>query len=580
MHLNSRDMTKVSKYILYFCAAIITLTLYRCANVVSPTGGPKDEIPPIVILEEPANQSINFTKNNIHITFDEYVTLDNPNNNILISPPLEEKPEYRLHGKTLVIRFKEPLNPETTYSINFGEAIKDLHEGNIFRDYAYIFSTGNIIDTLTLDGKIVKGNDLKPLEDCFVMLYSDKNDTISLDSLPFFVKPDYVTKSNKEGQFTFSGLKDGEYLIFALKDNNSNYIYDLPNEEIAFLDSLVRPFIPKAMTISDSTAIDSLNVNKKVEKIDLTLYSFIKEDSIQKLLKKGLVEEGLLQFVFSYPAQKVKIEVMETLPDSFSIYPTHSMNYDTISWYYTTNKDSLYLAINYDTLINDTTRISLKSAQKERRKKDEVVVKRLSSKSNISGGKLRPEQDLLLTFKEPVTDIRMRDTTWFITSQDTIFNALSFVKVDSFGLRYRLDETFVPGESYKVIIPDSVFFSFSGISNDTTKLSFSVPSIEEYGNLYVKVNIPENAPQVIIELLDEGDKLFDRQIITSDGKVSFLYLSPKKYKLKAIIDYDANGKWSPGDFGKKTLPEPVYFHKDIFEIKANWDIDLEETWSF
>lgn len=573
-------MRIISKYILYFCTVITTLSLSNCANVVSPTGGPKDEIPPIVILEEPVNKSINFTGNNIHITFDEFVTLDNPNNNILISPPLKDKPEYRLHGKTLTIRFKEALNPETTYSINFGEAIKDLHEGNVFRNYSYIFSTGNIIDTLTLDGKIVKGIDHKAVEDCFVMLYSDSNDTISLDSLPFHVKPNYVTKSNKEGLFTFSGLKDGEYLIFALKDNNSNYIYDLPNEEIAFLDSLVRPIIPKAMTINDSIAIDSLNVDKKIEKIDLTLYSFIKEDSIQKLLKKGIVEEGLLQFVFSYPAQDVKIEVMETLPDSFSIFPTHSINYDTISWYYTTNKDSLYLAINYDTLISDTTRISLKTAKNERRKKDEEIIKRLSIKNNISGSKLKPEQDLLLTFKEPVTNINMRDTNWFITSKDTIFNALSFVRTDSFGLRYKLNETFVPEESYKIIIPDSVFFSFSGTTNDTTMISFSVPSIEEYGNLYVNVDIPEGVPQIIMELLDEGDKLVEKQIITSDGKVSFLYLSPKKYKLKAILDKDANGRWSPGDFGKKILPEPVYYHKDVFEIKANWDIDLEETWRF
>lgn len=573
-------MRIISKYILYFCTVIMTLSLSNCANVVSPTGGPKDEIPPIVILEEPVNKSINFTGNNIHITFDEFVTLDNPNNNILISPPLKDKPEYRLHGKTLTIRFKEALNPETTYSINFGEAIKDLHEGNVFRNYSYIFSTGNIIDTLTLDGKIVKGIDHKAVEDCFVMLYCDSNDTISLDSLPFHVKPNYVTKSNKEGLFTFSGLKDGEYLIFALKDNNSNYIYDLPNEEIAFLDSLVRPIIPKAMTINDSIAIDSLNVDKKIEKIDLTLYSFIKEDSIQKLLKKGIVEEGLLQFVFSYPAQDVKIEVMETLPDSFSIFPTHSINYDTISWYYTTNKDSLYLAINYDTLISDTTRISLKTAKNERRKKDEEIIKRLSIKNNISGSKLKPEQDLLLTFKEPVTNINMRDTNWFITSKDTIFNALSFVRTDSFGLRYKLNETFVPEESYKIIIPDSVFFSFSGTTNDTTMISFSVPSIEEYGNLYVNVDIPEGVPQIIMELLDEGDKLVEKQIITSDGKVSFLYLSPKKYKLKAILDKDANGRWSPGDFGKKILPEPVYYHKDVFEIKANWDIDLEETWRF
>ena len=552
------------------------LSFIRCANIVSPTGGPKDIVPPVVLLATPENQSSNFNEKEIHLTFDEYVTLNNPNNNILISPPLEKNPDYKLNGKSLIIKFKETLKNETTYSINFGESIKDLHEGNIFKDYSYVFSTGENIDSLTLEGKLLQAIDHKPSADYFVMLYCDENDTISLDSLPYLVKPYYITKSDKEGNFKFSGLKDSDYLIFALKDENSNLRFDLPNESIAFLDSLVKPIHNSQCIIHNDS------VKQEVEETEpLVLYSFLEEDTVQKLLKKEIVEDGLLRFAFNRPAQNVKIEILESLPDTFNIYPTYSADYDTILWYYTPNKDSLLFTINYDTLINDTTQISLKNRKaNSRRGKQENISKSLEIKTNINAGKLTPEQDLILTFKEPVTDIMMRNTSWYIVDKDTIINDLHFTKIDSFGLKYKLDKTLAPEKSYKIIIPDSVFYSFKGVTNDTTEFSFKVPEISQYGNIFVTVEVPENVPQIIVELLDDKDKFIARQIISETQKIEFKYLSPKKYKLKAILDKDSNGKWTPGNYGKKLLPEPIYFHKDVFDVKANWDIDLEETWKF
>ncbi len=557
------------------------LSFMRCANVVTPSGGPKDTIPPVVLQSVPENKSTNFQDKEIHITFDEYVVLNNPNSNIFISPPLENNPEYKLGGKSLIIKFKEPLKSDATYSISFGEAIKDLHEGNVFKDYSFVFSTGENIDTLTLEGKLLQAADYKPSADFYVMLYTDDNDTISIDSLPYVSKPYYVTKSDKDGNFKFSGLKDNDYLIFALKDENSNMRFDLPNESIAFLDSLVNPIHNAQFIIhNDSLVNDSVRQDIKQQEL-ITLYTFLQEDTVQKLLKKEIVEDGLLRFAFNRPAQDVKIEVLEALPDTFNIFPTYSMNYDTINWYFTPNKDSLLLAINYDTLINDTSLLSLKPRKMTGRKaKIEKTSKSLEIKTNISAGKLSPEQDLIFYFKEPIIDVIMRDTSWYFVGKDTIINDLHFEKIDSFGLRYKLNKTFEPEKSYKIIIPDSVFYSFKGLTNDTTDFSFKVPALSEYGNIFVSVEVPENIPQIIVELLDEKDKLIERQIITSTTKVEFKYLSPAKYKLRATLDNDANGRWSPGDYAKKQLPEAVYYHKDIFDVKANWDIDLEEVWSF
>ena len=425
------------------------LSFTRCANVVTPSGGPKDTIPPVVLQSVPENQATNFQDKEIHITFDEYVVLNNPTNNIFISPPLENNPDYKLSGKSLIIKFKEPLKSDATYSINFGEAIKDLHEGNIFKDYSFVFSTGENIDTLTLEGKLLQAVDHKPSADFYVMLYTNDNDTISMDSLPYVSKPYYATKSDKDGKFKFSGLKDSDYLIFALKDENSNMKYDLPNESVAFLDSLVNP-IHNAQFIIHNDSLTNDSVKHNVKKTEtLTLYTFLQEDTIQKLLKKEVVEDGLLRFAFNRPAQNVKMEVLESLPDTFNILKTYSENYDTINWYFTPNKDSLLFTINYDTLINDTTLLSLKPRKNNTRKgRQEIVSKSLNIITNISGGKLKPKQDLILTFKEPVTDVVMRDTSWYIVDKDTIVNDLHFIKIDSFGLRYKLDKTFELEKSY------------------------------------------------------------------------------------------------------------------------------------
>lgn len=566
----------MKKSIYYIFLITIALIVNGCANAVSPSGGPKDEFPPVVVETNPENFSRNVKGKTIHITFDEFVTLDNANKNVLISPPQKKSPTYRLSGKTLTIKFEEDLKPETTYSINFGSAIKDLHEGNVLKDYVFTFSTGDAIDTLSLVGKTISAETLKAGEDFFVMLYSDENDTITLDSLPFSVMPNYVTKTNKEGTFMLTGLADKSYLLFALKDVNSNMIYDVPNEEIGFCGELVRPqYIPQNQVITDSSAI--------LPKIDTMIYelkTFIQEDSIQKVFKKELVEDGLLRFVFRYPADNVNLSICEELPDSFNIMKVFSPRKDTVSFYFTPVKDSLWINMSYDT-INDTTHYSLKpraSVKPNRRKaKDEKTVKRLEVLNNAKGGKLRPEQPLILSFKEPIVDVKMRDTMWFIDGKDTIFNDLRFTKHDEYGFKYKVEKTFKPEGKYKIIIPDSVFFGVRGLTNDTTKLDITVPELSQYGNIYITVEVPENVPQVVVQLLS-GDKILDSKIIKETQEIEFEYLDAGKYKLKAILDTDSNGLWSPGNFIKKMQPEKIVFYKTELEVKANWDIDLDEPW--
>ncbi len=562
-----------------------------CANVVSPTGGPKDDTPPVVSSSSPNNYSTNFDSKTIHIDFDEYVTLDNPTKNVLISPPMEKKPSFRLSGKSLIVRFEEDLKAQTTYSINFGDAIKDLHEGNIMKNYTYIFSTGDYTDSLSLIGTVYDAFKLEAEEEMLVMLYDTERDDINIDSLPYLSLPDYATTVDEKGRFVFRALADKNYLLFALKDGNSNMLYDLPNEKIAFHPEYVKPSyiadkLPNTANDSVTTIVDDTQDSIVVIPIDTAmnsivkehiLYSYLQEDSIQRLFKKELIEDGLLRFVFRYPAQDVKIEVQETLPDTFDIYPLYSRRQDTVLWYFTPNKDSLLVSVNYDTLIHDTTHFSLKPKTVKRRKQ-ETEVKTLTINNNTSSGKLIPERDLILSFQEPITEYRMHDTAWFITSKDTIFNNLEFEKIDKDGMRFKMLNVIDPEEKYTIVIPDSVFYSFRGYTNDETKISFSVAEYNEFGNIYITVQVPDDIPQVIVYLLDEKDNIKNTRIIDSTEEVAFEFLKPGKYKLKAILDRDGNEIWSPGNYLRKVQPEKVMIYKDVFDVKANWDIDLDEPW--
>lgn len=620
-------MIRKVKYLLFCLAMLLTAFLaQRCANAVAPTGGPKDEIPPKVVEAVPENRSVNFMGKKIEITFDEYITLENANQNILISPPLSEKPDFKLKNKTVIIKFKEDLAANTTYTINFGAAIKDLHEGNLFKDYVYSFSTGDYIDTLSIAGKVLNAEDKKPVEDAYVSLYSADHD--NLDSLPLSAKPDYITKTDKEGHFRLDGLADKKYLVFAIKDVNSNLYFDQPNEEVAFLDTLVPASYPWTApapqpldsTVMDSLAmqmdtittdtmaldtiiidtmamdtiavdtmansLDSIAIETKATKmydqnaLNLTLYMFTEVDSTQVLLEKKLVEEGLLRFVFRHPAKDAVVMTPEILPDTFNLVTTHSAEYDTVWWYFTPNvKDSLWVQVKYDTLINDSSRYSLKFKESGSNRRRKSEPKKLSVSNNLLGHDgLIPGQDFILKFSEPIVDYQMRDSAIFKCDTTVYYDTLAFEPADEYRMKYRLTTPFSADSSYSFEIPDSVFWGIRGRTNEIIKADFHVLKENEYGNIYITVIPPEGMKQVVVQLLNESGKVLKEQAITQKEEVMFEYLMPAKYKLRAILDADGNGKWSTGNYHWHKLPETVIDYKDPLEINAGWDIDLEDAW--
>lgn len=597
------------KYVLLGVGVMLTaLIMQRCANAVAPTGGPKDAVPPKVVEAVPENHSTGFNGRRIEITFDEYVTLENANQNVLFSPPLSVKPDIKLHNKTVVIKFKETLEPNTTYTIQFGAAVKDLHEGNQFKDYIYSFSTGTCLDTLSIAGKVLKAEDKKPVEDAYVGLYASDRD--NLDSLPVSTKPNYIAKTDKEGNFRLSGIADKKYHVFALKDVNSNLYFDLPNEEIAFLDTLVaasHPLQPPKRQPTDLDSVpahlmDSIPIQIKDIQTDtitedtllikdeppirsfdqnalnLTLYMFSEVDSTQMLLEKKLIEAGLLRFVFRHPAKEALIMTPEILPDTFNLVTMQSADFDTVWWYFTPNvKDSLWIQVKCDTTINDSSRYNLKYKESNRRNRQADNLK--VSNNLIGRGGLIPGNDLILKFSEPIVRYEMRDSVAFKHDTTLIYNELEFEPADDLGMTFRLKTPIKENVNYSFEIPDSVFFGIRNHTNSPIKADFHILSDDDYGNIYITVAPPEGMKQVIVQLTDEsGKKVLAQEIISSKQEVMFPFLMPAKYKLRVILDADGNGKWSTGNYRSRIQPETILDYKDPLDLKAGWDIDLEEVW--
>src|ERR1039457_2607017 len=297
--------------IFHFLIPFLLFGLTRCANPVTPQGGPKDILPPKILLSEPPDLTTHFQSRRIKITFDEFIQLKDARNQVIISPPILPKTEFTVHGKSSLVKINDSLRANTTYSIFFGDAVSDLSENNILHNFNYVFTTGAYIDSLSLRGKIIDAFTLTPQKDVYAMLYINENDTIPFDSLPYRVKPYYLAKSNESGEFLFHNLRNTPYKLFALKDLNGDFIYNPPAEKIAFLDTLVKGtyVIPEK---KDTLNKKDTQVNKaktlksdSLVKKDTThsLYSalpsyslrlFEQVDSTQKLLRSELIREGVI----------------------------------------------------------------------------------------------------------------------------------------------------------------------------------------------------------------------------------------------------------------------------------------------
>jgi len=567
---------------------------WGCANPVSPTGGPLDETPPQVVISVPPNYSTFFSRKRITLTFDEFVKLKNPNQQVLISPPFKNRPTYKLRGKTLIIDFDEDLYPNTTYSIFFGNAIVDLTEENPLSDYQFVFSTGAYIDSLELRGEVVDAFNLKPRENVFAMLFQMASDTVTQDSIPMLLLPIHVTKTDKEGKFRIQNLPDKEFILFALDDMNNNYRYDQPGEEIAFVDNLVRPEVQIPVRVNDTIAnSDSLQIKingfyqdsirlKEQTLSFFKMFMFRQVDSTQRRIALQAFYPPSFQLVYRMPLINPRIFLLnDSLIDDWKIMQPGVIGDTLMVWLNETSTDTLRITVWDDTTPLDTLMVAFTRAREQferssrPRRGAQEKVSRLEVKNNLRGRTLDPGRNFRLFFNEPLVSYNFNNV-FFVAGKDTM-NGAPLVPANVSNTVFKLDYTMEEDTWYEFIFPDSILFNIHNITNDSLKVSFTTGKISDFGKLILNINIPENEAPFVVQLMDDKEKVLKEVYLESSGKVEFEYLRPGNYIVKAIEDAWRNRRWDTGVYVNKRQPERVFYYPGAIQVRANWDV--EEDWN-
>lgn len=546
--------------------------------------------PPKVVKCNPPNLSTHFKGTTIQIDFEEFINLKNSASDILISPPLINPPDYKLRGKSVIIKLEDSLKANTTYVFTFGKSITDITENNVLTDFSYVLSTGAYLDSLSLKGIVVNAFDLTPQKEIFVFLYIDNSDTIPFDSLPVKVPPYYITKTGDNGEFLFKNLQDAPFKLLALNDQNSNLIFDQLSEKIAFYDTLIHPyFIPppdtskkdSSKTVSmkkDTAAInnpgDSLP-SSTGSSFELRLFEEI--DSTQRILKKSVIGDGMVLFLFRYPVKKPHFRpfnldstktrmITELFPKKDSI----------ILWMSGQKCDSLYIEVSDNDIVLDTAKLDLKKkiSKKKSSAKDSLPdrLRIIAGKSNIFN---HFKNNYECSISYPL-DRWNFSRVLLIEDKDTLHPEIYFS--DSIKRKIIVKHKWKEEKRYKMIFPDSIIYGINNLTNDSVKIEFTTRAQKDFGSLILDLNFDASPGNYIIQLLTEKENLVEEQFINKSSKVRFDYVLPGKFKIKVILDRNRNKNWDTGNYRKNLQPEQVRYFSKTLEIRANWDV--EETWNW
>ncbi len=516
--------------------------LIACAKQISPNGGPKDETPPKVLMVSPPHLSTNFNSKTIEIEFDEFTKLNNPNEQIVISPLMVKRPEFKIKGRTLTIELQEDLQENTTYTINFGLAIQDNNESNELENYEYAFATGNEIDSLEVHGEVLYAKDKVAAENILVALYEAGTDTLFTTTTP-----KYISRTDKKGSFNLRNIRAGEYQLIALSDKNNNYFFDQPTEDIAFYSS------PINITDSLHGHFDLLMFNEGKTKL--------------RLSDKKKLDYGRLQLLFSKPQDTLEVRLLDSLGliSADSLLIDYAAKKDTVNiWYRSREAEELvFQVIGSEGYVDTIEFKSLKKAED---------LPKLSHRTNLGRGNLDLNQRVWLHYNHPILQI---DSTQYAFFEDSVRanQPLKVWKDTSNIHRIYLDADWKPAQNYQVSLYPTFATDFFGQTRDTIQLNFTVQTEENYGTLIVQLQNFNEDLDYIFQLLDKNKKIVQEQKLTNN-KLTLPYLKPSEYQISVIEDRNKDGVWTTGNYELKRQPEKIFVIPEKVEIRPNWENEV------
>lgn len=565
---------------------LASLGIIGCAKVGSVSGGPKDNTPPKVVGSKPQDRTTNFKDKKVQITFDEFVKFEDQDKWFVTSPPFKKKPDVILRYKTVEVNFQEDLIPNTTYTLNFGNSITDNNEGNPIRDYEFVFSTGDYIDSLSFEGQVLNAYSIKPDKDgFFIMLYDQLGDSVPFKSLPV-----YTSKTNEKGFFRVNHLKSDTFRVVAIKDANKNFLYDT-NEDIAFSDSLL--YLNNSFfRLQDSTSLakdtaSNDSVYYSQFKPQMVLFSFNNEAKKQYLSKKERPKANQLFFKFNTSLDTFKIHLADTTVSSSWYLKEENETRDSIALWITDTtlikKDTLKTVLVYPVpdslnvlhLKYDTLNLATKAIKDQRRNKDKKATVELLTLSTNTSDNFDLNKNIDVETNAPIDSIDLGKIL-FTYTEDSVFRPVKYtLKRDSinkrkFGLQFKP----VAAAKYSLVFDSAAVSSIYNTCNDSTGFSFTTQKDDFYGA--IKATISNVNSNVILQVLTESEVLLKSYTIKENKLLTIDFLAPGKYILKAIIDKNGNGKWDTGDYIKKLQPERVEYYHEIVPVRSNWDV--EKSW--
>ena len=594
---------------LTYIAALVAVSLVAaCASIGSPDGGPYDETPPLFLGSTPEPFALGVKNKRVTLEFDEFIKIEKAAEKVVISPPQITPPTIKTSGKKIVVELDDSLKANTTYSIDFSDAIVDYNEGNPLGNFAFLFSTGERIDTLAVSGTVLNASNLEPIKGILVGLHSDLADSA------FTTKPfDRVSRTDADGRFTIRGIAPGSYRAYALQDANQNYMFDQKNEMIAFLDSLVVPYTEVRMhqdtTWVDSLTIDTIRTVPRVHYLpeDLVLLAFNEAPTQRYLLGSERPELNRFSIFFSLGADSLPLLTPLNFPAEEAYIVQSSADHDSITYwlkdtlvYY---QDTLAFALTYEytdtlgrlvprtdtlSLVPKKTRAKLlqeeekkrKEAEKEREKRmkrgDTIPEAKPETKYlsiKVSGGSgMDLTANVLIDFTEPLVQVgdtaihlfRKVDTLWVADP-----HLLRQRKHTLTG--YELLGEWKPETEYKLVLDSMAFTGLYGLHTKQQETKFKFKSLDQYSTLFL--TLQGAGPDHVVQLLD-GEKVVRQQRV-ANSQADFYFLKPGTYHMRLLNDRNRNGAWDTGLYENKLHAEEIYYFPGSIKTRENWDYTQE-----
>lgn len=516
-----------------------------CAKMGYPTGGPKDEVPPQPVAVQPANESRNFDKDRFYIGFDEYVVLKNANENVLVSPPLKNKPEYTVKGKGVLVKINDTLQPNTTYLFQFKEAVADFTEGNVLPSFEYVFSTGADMDTLMLEGSVAEAKGGAPWKEAVtVMAYQEE--TYASDTAALSLRPSYVTRCDKSGRFAFHYIPEGRYRIVALEDKNRNLRLDA-SEAVAWDTAYYSSFSRKDSTARRSVLRISAPDRRK-----------------QRIVSSEFTEQARIVIATALPMQNPEIGGVA------AEWRLNKQRDTLILWCLDAKADTARLVLSDPTGLQDTLKLRFRPKNAGRRRgKEETSTPIMKA---LCSGTAAFYDDLRLAFLNPVVKVADSAFAEVMNLKDSSIAKFPLV-VDSTGLEARIVATLRSGQEYRVRLREKLFTDIHGRTSDS--LVFKLTP-KDYGMLTLHVENVTGSP-LVIEVLDSRDTVVQKMPMLASGTLRFRHLPAADYRLRAVVDVDGDGAWTPGNYMLQRQPESTIPFGKTLQLREKWE--MEERWT-